>query len=339
MRSQRAKCSAPPIPVVRSSELHLHAQVLVGLDDPDTLVPAVAVALEALEVVLLGVVDRLHELEHDVLDPVPSRRLRRGRHHQVLGTVVGLGGAASVLLRKPRCYAEVYNDLDEEVVNLFRVLRDPEGAARLIAALDLTPFSRREFEDAYEQTNDPVERARRLVARCLMGFGSAAHNPRHQTGFRATNRRASTTPAHDWRNYPGKLPAIIDRLRGVVIESRPALEVIAQQDASDTLFYVDPPYVHGTRGSIRWQAEEFRCYVHELTDDDHRDLAAVLHQVEGMVVLSGYRCDLYEEIFGSWWSTERDAVGDGAVARTEVLWLNPAAERMQTQRSLFRRAP
>ncbi len=245
------------------------------------------------------------------------------------------GGAASVLLRKSRAYAEVYNDLDGEVVNLFRVLQDDVQSAALIRRLELTPFARDEFVVSYEHTDDPVERARRLVARCLMGFGSAAHNRNFPTGFRATNQRCSTTPAHDWRNYPGKLPAIIDRLRGVVIENRPALDVIVQQDSPTTLIYADPPYVHETRTSLRWASEETRGYVHELSDNDHADLAGVLHQVEGMVVLSGYRSDLYDDLYGAWWSTERAAVGDGATARTEVLWLNPAARRQQAQGSLF----
>jgi DNA adenine methylase len=144
------------------------------------------------------------------------------------------GGAASVLLRKPRAYAEVYNDLDDLVVNLFRVLRDPESAELLRARLALTPFARTEFEAAWDDSGDDVERARRLIARSFMGFGSNAHSDLGKgaktTGFRANSNRSGTTPAHDWANFPDVLPAVVERLRGVTIERRPAIQVMATHD-------------------------------------------------------------------------------------------------------------
>jgi DNA adenine methylase len=226
------------------------------------------------------------------------------------------GGAASVLIQKPRSYAEVYNDLDGELVNLFRVLRDAATAQALREALALTPFARDEFRLSYEAAGDPVEQARRTVVRSFMGFGSNAHN--RATGFRANSHRSHTTPAHDWGNYPAALDAIIARLRGVTVENRTAVEVIAQHDSPATLVYADPPYPFGTR-------DGGRDYAHEMSDDDHRALAAALHGVDGMVVLSGYPCDLYDgELYADWHRTERRALADGAGERTEVLWLNPA---------------
>lgn len=225
------------------------------------------------------------------------------------------GGAASVLMRKPRTYSEVYNDLDGELVNLFRVLRT--AGDRLIRALSLTPFARDEFVESYTPAADTVEQARRTVVRSFMGFGSNAHN--RKTGFRANSNRSNTTPAHDWGNYPQSVPAMVERLRGVVIENRPAVEVIRQHDGPLTLHYVDPPYPSGTR-------DDGADYGHEMTDDDHRELAAVLRSVEGMVVLSGYPCDLYDrELYPDWHRVTRRALADGARERTEVLWLNPAA--------------
>ncbi|MYE01106.1 MAG: DNA adenine methylase, partial [Alphaproteobacteria bacterium] len=114
-------------------------------------------------------------------------------------------GAASVLLRKPRAYSEVYNDLDGEVVGLFRILRDPVQAARLAELLELTPYARSEFEAAYAACTCPVETARRLVVRSFQGFGADGHNADVATGFRSSATRNGTTPAHDWRNYPGEL--------------------------------------------------------------------------------------------------------------------------------------
>lgn len=233
------------------------------------------------------------------------------------------GGAMSVLLRKPRSYAEVYNDLDGEVVNFFRVLQDPAAAARLTQLLAVTPFARAEFQLAYEPATDPVERARRLAVISFMGFGSNGHNTSTVTGFRANNNRAYSTPADDWSRYPNMVAAFVARLRRVVIESRPAAAVLKAQDAPSTLHYVDPPYVHSTRDPGKRQ----RDYRHEMTDGDHVALAKILRQLKGMVVLSGYPCALYEELYGDWHRVERSALADGARKRTEVLWINDAGWR------------
>lgn len=221
------------------------------------------------------------------------------------------GGAGSVLLRKPRSYAEVYNDLDGEVVNLFRVAR--ERGDELRSALELTPFSRDEFVLSYEPTDDPLEQARRTVTRSFMGFGSNSHN--QPTGFRANSHRSGTTPAHDWRNYPEAFVNVIDRLRGVCIENRDAVQVMQSHDSGETLHYFDPPYVASTRG----KGEDYR---HEMTDEDHTALAFELHKLRGAVVLSGYACPLYDELYSDWRRVERSALADGAKARTEVLWLS-----------------
>lgn len=234
------------------------------------------------------------------------------------------GGAASVLLRKPRAYAELYNDVSDDVVNVFRVLRNERQARQLMRALHLTPFSRRELERSYRIVRDPVERARRAILRSFMGFGSAAFNAQHKTGFRASSNRSGAPPAADWRNYPPHLEAFVERLRGVVIESRPALRVIAAHDRADTLFYVDPPYPRETRGFRRRNA----AYRHELTTDDHRELALLLRSVKGMVVLSGYACALYDvELYPDWQRDTLDTYADGGRPRTEVIWRNAAAVR------------
>ncbi|MDQ3607195.1 MAG: DNA adenine methylase [Gemmatimonadota bacterium] len=253
------------------------------------------------------------------------------------------GGGASVLIRKPRSCSEVYNDLDGEIVSLFRALRDPEIAARLERALRFTPFARDEFLQAYEDVADPVEQSRRTLVKSFMGFGSGSvHDPRPRgmrtrastwkapTGFRANATRSGAAPATDWARYPDQLQHFVERLRGVVIENRNAVEVIQQHDRADCLHYVDPPYPFSTRSSIRGSWEEQRIYRYEMTDDAHRELARVLHGVEGMVVISGYRCELYDvELYPDWRRVERTALADGARKRTEVLWLNPAAAAHQ----------
>ena len=224
------------------------------------------------------------------------------------------GGAASVLLRKERSYAEVYNDLDGEVVNLFRVVRD--RGSELREALAATPFARTEFCESYEPAADQLEQARRTVIRSFMGFGSNAHN--QATGFRANSNRSGTTPAQDWQNYPDCLIAVIDRLRGVVIENRDASLVMKAHDGPQTLHYVDPPYVASTRD----KGDDYRF---EMDDAAHEELASCLNELDGFVVVSGYGSALYDALFEGWERVERQSYADGARKRTEVLWLNQRA--------------
>ncbi len=251
------------------------------------------------------------------------------------------GGAASVLLQKDRAQCEVYNDLNDEIVNVFRVLRDPEQAERLAELVRLTPFARAELQAAYERSEDPVEQARRTVVRSFMGFGSGAAFSKHATGFRTGIRGGRHAgAATDLLTWPEAVPAFVDRLRGVTIESRDALHLIRRSDRDRALFYVDPPYPLGTRGSAKGVRQK---YAVEMTDDHHRELAAVLREVKGMVVLSGYPCDLYDlELFPDWERHGKDTHADGGRDRTEVLWLNPACSRAlkleQGQTDMFQEA-
>lgn len=236
------------------------------------------------------------------------------------------GGGASVLLRKPRAYAEVYNDLDGEVVDYFRVLRDSEASARLQHALLTTPFARDEFNAAYEPTDCLVERARRLLIRSFMGFGSDGFNVAVKTGFRAASNRSGTTPAHDWARYPANIAALARRMSGVVIENRPALDIMRQHDSERTLHYVDPPYVHETRSAkSRRGGVRYHAYRHEMDDSQHEELLRALRRLKGCVLLSGYATPLYDDMLADWRRVERHALADGARARIEVLWLNPTA--------------
>ncbi|MEY6717541.1 DNA adenine methylase [Enterobacter hormaechei] len=124
------------------------------------------------------------------------------------------GGGASVLLKKQASEAEVYNDLDGDVVNLFRVLRNPETAKQLIEACTLTPYSRDEFNCAYEDSDNRVEQARRLIVRATMGFGSAGAT-KGKTGFRLDTKRNSATAQRIWARQPDNLAAVASRFAGV----------------------------------------------------------------------------------------------------------------------------
>lgn len=235
------------------------------------------------------------------------------------------GGGASVLLRKEPSDCEVYNDLDARIVGLFRVLRNPAMAEELHRRLALTPYARVELDDSYVDSDDPVEQARKVIVRSMMGHGSRGATSVHRTGFRTT-RRERFSASHDWVSYVDSVPRLVRRLRSVIIEQRQAAEVIQAYDDRTTLHYVDPPYPHSTRSSKVWQ----RAYLHEMSDNDHRDLASVLHSVQGMVVVSGYPSALYDsELYVGWERHERRAYADGRQPRTEVIWMNPACSVAQ----------
>ncbi|MEM7523539.1 MAG: DNA adenine methylase [Pseudomonadota bacterium] len=221
------------------------------------------------------------------------------------------GGGASVLLRKPRSKLEVYNDLDGEMVNLFAVLRDtPED---LVEAVALTPFARTEFLDAYERVEDRVERARRTLIRSHMGRGG--NGIYQKTGFRAAGHRAGSLPARLWGDMPEVISATAERMKGVVIEHRPAARVLEDHDGPETLHYIDPPYVLETR-------DQGRDYRHEMTDEDHVALLDQVQRLSGDVILSGYAHPLYDAALSGWRRIEKAALADGAAPRVEVVWMN-----------------
>jgi DNA adenine methylase len=254
-----------------------------------------------------------------------------GAKFRVAGWIIGFmpehrafvevfGGAAGVLLRKPKARVEVYNDLDGQVVNFWRVLRDPEKCQQLARLVDFTPFSRQEFEDSYEPCADPVEAARRFVVRCFFGFGTAGScDVNDSNGFRSCDLRRSSTYNRDWNGAPEAIVRAGTRFKDATIENLDFRKLIPKFDSEETFFYVDPPYLMETRKAGG------KGYVHELTKRDHEQLAWILKGVKGKVAISGYPSSLYDGLYSDWHreSKEVAAAGQrGAVSRTEVLWMN-----------------
>lgn len=226
------------------------------------------------------------------------------------------GGAASVLLRKTPSYLEVYNDLNGDVVNFFKMLR--ERMSDLITAIDRTPYSRSEFLQAQDPCTDELERARRFCIWSWQGRGRAG--TKEPGGWRFMSRRKrSRTHVYDWNNNQ-HLWTVARRLKEVQIENRDALAVIERYDEPTTLFYIDPPYIQDSRGK-QWKRAAYAC---EYTDEQHRQLSGVLHSVKGMVILSGYQSKLYDELYGDFPKVERKACKDNGVKEVvECLWMKP----------------
>lgn len=227
------------------------------------------------------------------------------------------GGAASVLLQKPRSPLETYNDLDGNVVNFFRVLRDrPE---ELIRKIRLTPFSRFEFDKSLCELDgiDQLERARMFW--CRVSFAINAGSSGNHAGMRFTTQDRPKAGEVLQRDLIGKsLSAISARLMLVQIESRSFDYVIPTYDNDNTLIYFDPPYVTESRNTPD-------VYQFEWTDDQHIEAASLLRSCAGYVVVSGYACPLYTELYEAhgWQRVDKEAQTNSGGKRIESLWLSP----------------
>ena len=229
------------------------------------------------------------------------------------------GGSAAVLINRAPAPAETYNDLDSELVNFFAVLRRTPD--QLIREIGLTPFSREELVEACTPTPDlePLERARRFYVRARQTRTGLAQTSSEGRWAHCvlTSRAGMAGAVSRWLGAVEGLPQIAQRLQRVQIENAPALEVIERYDTPKTLFYLDPPYVHGSRG-------DSSAYGHEMTDEDHRELAYTLNRIEGRAVLSGYRSSLYDELFADWYRVDapEKLCNSSKEKRTESLWMN-----------------
>lgn len=243
-------------------------------------------------------------------------------------------GSAAVLLNRAPSPVETYNDLDGEVANFFRVLRDHKE--RLVEVIGLTPFSREEFSLACEidSSLDPVERARRFYIRARQvrtGLAQTASLGRW-ANCKNTSRNGMSGVVSRWLGAVEALPEIAERLLRVQIENRPAIDVIRLYDSPRTLFYCDPPYVHSTRGDCK-------AYGSEMTDEQHRELAEVLNSVVGRVAISNYECPLMDQLYPApkWRKIKgpEKTIHSTKGTRQEVLWLNYATPANTKTSMLF----
>jgi len=230
-------------------------------------------------------------------------------------------GGASVYFRKNPAFVDVLNDLNGDVVNFFKVLRTQTD--EFIRQIELTPFSRAEYHEAFEPCDDPMESARRFYIRAWQAFGGGG--VKEKTGFRTQkNIHRGTSVSKEWQRTRG-LWLAAERLRDAIIESDDALTIIKRYDTPKTLFYVDPPYVLKARGRT------LERYQHEASDVHHRQLADALHQIEGMAAVSGYPSALYEELYSGWRMASRTNTTNGNSNSVECLWLSPSISNQRLQ--------
>lgn len=238
------------------------------------------------------------------------------------------GGAASVLMAKePAPDGEAYNDLNFEVGNVFKVMRNPNKAEALKLLLKYTPYSQDEFKLAatFERCDSDVERARKTIVRSFMGVETSG-TAKQSTGLRMKNVKLTSgnyrNVSKEWAGYHEAIDSFTERLnQGVAIWNQDAFDIIDQFEAPETLFYLDPPYTHDTRAPR---------YAVEFSQEQHERLIERLLTLDAMVVLSGYGNPLYERL--NWHCEKKEAYALGHGKREECLWLNPAArEALQSE--------
>lgn len=231
-------------------------------------------------------------------------------HHSYLEPYAG---SLAVLLKKPPSDIETANDLDGDVVNLFKVIR--EHPAELARVVNYTPYSRQEYERATEgDALNSIDQARRFLIKLSQGHGFKTCDKK--VGWKNdVQGREKAYAVRDWNQIPDWIQKVAKRLKQVQIENRPAIELIKRFNYENVLIYADPPYVLSAR-------KGGKMYRYEMDESDHIELLEALLQHKGMVMLSGYDNDLYNSYLQGWNKAYFKAQAQNSTARTEVLWMN-----------------
>lgn len=240
-------------------------------------------------------------------------------HHSYLEPFFGSG---AVLFNKPRSNIETVNDLDGDVVNLFEwIKKDPE---KLAYEIYYTPYARQVYDEAFAAApEDSLKKAVNFYVRLNMGHGFRTNG--EKVGWKNdVQGRDRAYASQDWCNLPEKIMQAAERLRGVQIENKPAVELIERFNYPNVLIYADPPYVLGTR-----HGKQYRC---EMNDKAQEELLDVLLVHRGPVLLSGYESDLYNDRLRGWHREETVRYSQVCSKKLEILWMNFEPDR---QMSLF----
>ena len=231
-------------------------------------------------------------------------------------------GSGAVFFNKPPSRVETINDINGDVVNLFKVIREqPEALAKM---MEFTPWARSEYYSALEKSMDPLERARRLLVRSWQAFASDASK---KTGWRHEKQgKQGRNAVKIWEDLSPRITATAKRLKYAQIEQKDAVSLIESYNFESVLIYADPPYLTETRTNT--------LYSNEMTDEQHRQLLIALNDHPGPALISGYDCDLYNGLL-QWWRKEtKKTTAEMGRSRTEVLWINPVAAK-QLEGRLF----
>ena len=222
-------------------------------------------------------------------------------------------GSGAVFFRKEPSYTETLNDIDGNVVNLFKMIR--ERTQELCEHISLTPWARDEYLASYTPADkaDELERARVFLVRCWQAFGTRTGL---KSGWRNRTTGKSPNEPDTWRQLPERVAVAAARLLDAQIENMDAINLIERYNAPNCLIYADPPYMTETRSK--------GIYAFECDDDYHTRLLDILDAHRGSVVISGYDHVLYNERLTGWQRIEKEAIAEKGARRKEVLWIKAA---------------
>ena len=219
-------------------------------------------------------------------------------------------GSGAVFLNKKPSYNEILNDLDDDVYNFFKAVREnPEGLCKLIEA---TPYSRTEYSAAYmDEPVSDLEQARRFAVKCWQGFG---FGNKYKNGYRRGIGAASPNPAKAWAKLPDTIQLSTERLKNAQIEHKDALELISDLYGEDTFIYIDPPYLQDTRKKY--------LYNHEMTDEQHMKLLQIVRESDCKIMISAYENELYNTELIGWRKEHKSTTAECSRRRIETLYMN-----------------
>ncbi len=218
-------------------------------------------------------------------------------------------GSGAVFFNKKLSKIETINDIDSDVINFFKVIR--EKPKELEYLIEYTPWAREEYYNSYEKTDNNLENARRFLVRCWQSFGSRTYS---KTGWRHSTTKAGPCMTSQWKDVPKRIKQVADRLKDAQIENMDALELIDKYNNEDVLIYADPPYLLSTRSG--------KLYKHEMREKDHIELLMLLKKHKGLVIISGYDNELYNNMLSDWNKKHKKTVTEKAGIKTEVIWTN-----------------
>lgn len=219
-------------------------------------------------------------------------------------------GSGAVFLNKEPAYNEILNDIDDDIYNFFKVVR--EQSEELCRLIEATPYSRAEYSTAYmDESVSDLERARRFAVKCWQGFGCGN---KYKNGYRRGIGAISPNPAKAWAGLPKTIQLVAERLKNAQIEHKDALELIKDMYGKDTFIYIDPPYLQYTRKGY--------LYNHEMTDEQHAKLLKVVKESDCKIMISAYENELYNTELIGWRKEHKSTTAECSRQRTETLYMN-----------------
>ena len=218
-------------------------------------------------------------------------------------------GSGACFFNKEPAYVETINDIDGDIVNLFRVCRD--SSADLARLISLTPFSREEFANCYERSEDPIEQARRTLVRYHQSFGTSNSS---RNSWRNVLAYGGPRCATMWNDLPEIVQDVAFRLKEAQIENTDAISLIERYNHPQTLIYIDPPYLCRLRKQ--------NIYKNEMSDKDHIKLLDTIKRSQSMIIISGYDNEMYNDALTDWYCDECTAQAQFGKQRIEKIWMN-----------------